>query len=80
MSNKKVFDYACKQYNIEDGVSVTDVMNMIEDAEDKNSVSSLVSFLKAIETVQYCPKCNGLLYCSDVEGYNFVCPICDENF
>ena len=27
-----------------------------------------------------CPKCNGRLRTTDVKGYAFVCPKCDENF
>lgn len=27
-----------------------------------------------------CPKCSGQLYLTDVEGYDYICPDCDENF
>ncbi len=27
-----------------------------------------------------CPHCGGSLYFSDLEGYDYVCPRCDENF
>ena len=27
-----------------------------------------------------CPHCGGSLYLSDLEGYEYVCPCCDENF
>lgn len=27
-----------------------------------------------------CPKCGHALYCSDLPQYDYVCPMCDENF
>jgi acetyl-CoA carboxylase beta subunit len=32
------------------------------------------------ETDKVCPKCNNILYDTDVEGYEYVCLECDENF
>lgn len=32
------------------------------------------------ETVYRCPRCGKELDASDVEGYEFVCHECDENF
>ena len=36
--------------------------------------------MKIYGTSAICPKCGKQLYISDIEGYNFVCKECDENF
>ena len=42
--------------------------------------SQLIKTEKELRTNKKCPHCSGTLYLSDVPDYEYVCPICDENF
>ena len=42
--------------------------------------SQLIKTEKELRTNKKCPHCGGTLYLSDVPHYEYVCPICDENF
>jgi hypothetical protein len=49
--------------------------------EDYESViKPLEQFVSQCLTDEVCPHCGRLLFCSDVEGYDYVCTECDENF
>jgi hypothetical protein len=43
-------------------------------------IEPLKKFVKDCSTDKQCPKCGRNLYLSDVEGYEYVCTYCDENF
>lgn len=55
-------------------IEVEDRLEMLRD----NEVIDLCSDLAI--TSKKCPKCYGPLHESDVEGYDYVCLECDENF
>lgn len=46
----------------------------------KEDLKSLSDFVEKITTDKHCPKCGELLLKSDLPQYNYVCPLCDENF
>lgn len=43
-------------------------------------IDPLMRFVEDTLTKAKCPHCGRDLYCSDVEGYEYVCAYCDENF
>ena len=43
-------------------------------------IKPLDKFVSTCLTDVECPKCGRLLFYSDVEGYEYVCTECDENF
>ena len=46
----------------------------------KDVIEPLEKFISACWTNKKCPRCEEWLFCSDVEGYDYVCVKCDENF
>lgn len=43
-------------------------------------VESFIQVQNTLRTDRKCPKCGHHLFLSDVPGYEYVCPDCDENF
>lgn len=43
-------------------------------------IKPLKEFVETCTTDKECPKCGRPLFYSDVEGYEYVCTECDENF
>ena len=43
-------------------------------------IQPLEKFVSKCLTDKECPHCRHLLFCSDVEDYDYVCAECDENF
>ena len=43
-------------------------------------IEPLSKFVSECLTKAKCPHCGRLLFYSDVEGYDYVCAECDENF
>lgn len=43
-------------------------------------VEPFVKVQNTLRTDRECPKCGCYLFLSDVPGYEYVCPECDENF
>lgn len=55
--------------------------NGVTTVEDfKEDLKPLSTFVDKITTNKRCPKCGELLLKSDLPQYNYVCPLCDENF
>lgn len=55
--------------------------NGVTTVEDfKEDLKPLSTFVDKITTDKRCPKCGELLLKSDLSQYNYVCPLCDENF
>ena len=48
--------------------------------EFETDLKPLSDFIEKIITNKHCPKCGELLLKSDLPQYNYVCPLCDENF
>ena len=46
----------------------------------KEIIEPLEKFLSACITNKQCPHCGMNLYLSDIEGYEYVCVCCHENF
>ena len=51
-----------------------------KDPELAREFLRLKKLLAELRTEAVCPRCGGSLYLSDLEGYEYVCPSCDENF
>ena len=76
-------------------ISIVDIVRIIDYATELSSLipqeneilddfdeifSQLIKTEKELRTNKKCPHCGGTLYLSDVPHYEYVCPICDENF
>ena len=76
-------------------ISIVDIVRIIDYATELSSLipqeneilddfdeifSQLIQTEKESRTNKKCPHCGGTLYLSDVPDYEYVCPICDENF
>lgn len=55
--------------------------NGVTTVEDfKEDLKPLLTFVDKITINKRCPKCGELLLKSDLPQYNYVCPLCEENF
>lgn len=72
-------------------VDITDFEGVVKALEDESdTVEARVNrmlmakvfreYLKRLSTDKKCPKCGKPLYLSDIEGYDYVCTACQENF
>lgn len=48
--------------------------------EFREDLKPLSTFVNRITTDKHCPKCGELLLKSNLPQYNYVCPLCEENF
>ena len=72
-----------------DVVKVYDYINLIsrfipqenDVLDDIESIQRpLLEIINKLRSERECPHCGGLLFLSDLPQYDFVCPLCDENF
>ena len=54
--------------------------NVTEQSQQEEQLVISPRIEKELRTNKKCPHCGGTLYLSDVPHYEYVCPICDENF
>lgn len=69
----RIIDYATELYSL-----IPQENEILDDFDE--IFSQLIQTEKELRTNKKCPHCGGTLYCSDVPHYEYVCPICDENF
>lgn len=60
--------------------SVVPQDNEVLDDMEEVQANLLCTINKCRADNRTCPKCGGQLYYTDVEGYEYVCPDCNENF
>ena len=69
----RIIDYATELYSL-----IQQENEILDDFDE--IFSQLIQTEKELRTNKKCPHCSGTLYLSDVPHYEYVCPICDENF
>ena len=80
MSNHQLFKSRCREFGEDPkSVSVTDLVEFDRRATGFEQLK-LDGLLASLRTAYTCPHCGKRLYLSDISGYDFVCPECDENF
>lgn len=90
MTNFKNFKQIIKSYGFASEISVTDLHRMRKDMKKafekepsaalKRELTLILMVLKELRTDKICPCCKRPLYLSDLPQYEYVCPVCDENF
>lgn len=62
------------------GLLIKSVEELERTSRDETLIWEIKQTLKKFETEETCPRCGEKLYLADVEGYDYVCYECDENF
>lgn len=75
--------------SVVDITKVVDYINRLAGYIEQNSevlndldvvVDPFIQVQDALRAGKECPKCGRYLFLSDIPGYEYVCPECDENF
>lgn len=84
-----------KHQEVISGLSVADIVKVVDYVNElagfipqdnevldclDDTVKPFVQVRNTLRADKECPKCRGHLFLSDVPGYEYVCPECDENF